>query len=83
MIESLQSDHESSDEEEPKLKYVRLGNDLKRVLMQDAISTVKVHDKVSENCESVEPYIKHPYLHSTSAWERTWVVSTYLTTWET
>lgn len=41
-------DSESDNEEvEPKFKYVRLSNDLKRkIFTPDAISTVKVHAKV-------------------------------------
>lgn len=46
----FQTDPESSSSDnedvEPKLKYLRLANDLKRILNQDAISTVKVHARV-------------------------------------
>lgn len=53
---SFQSDPESSDDDiEPKLKYRRLYNDLKKILSQDAISTVKVHAKVSG-----EEWVPHP-----------------------
>lgn len=39
---------ESSDEEEvePKLKYVRISNDLKKILSKDAVSCIAVHSKV-------------------------------------
>lgn len=41
-------ENESSDEEEiePKLKYVRISNDLKRILNKDAVSCIAVHSKV-------------------------------------
>lgn len=41
-------ENESSDEEEvePKLKYVRISNDLKRILSKDAVSCIAVHSKV-------------------------------------
>lgn len=42
------SETSDSEEVEPKLKYLRLSNDLKRILGQDAISTVKVHSRVSQ-----------------------------------
>ncbi|XP_055301199.1 vacuolar protein sorting-associated protein 41 homolog [Sitodiplosis mosellana] len=40
-------ENESSDEEEvePKLKYVRMSNDLKRILNKDAVSCIAVHSK--------------------------------------
>lgn len=42
-------ENESSDEEEvePKLKYVRISNDLKRILNKDAVSSIAVHSKVN------------------------------------
>lgn len=49
---SLQAlENESSDEEEvePKLKYVRMSNDLKRILNKDAVSCIAVHSKVRRN----------------------------------
>lgn len=41
-------ENESSDEEEvePKLKYMRISNDLKRILSKDAVSCIAVHSKV-------------------------------------
>lgn len=43
-------ENESSDEEEvePKLKYVRISNDLKRILNKDAVSCIAVHSKVNK-----------------------------------
>lgn len=44
-------ENESSDEEEvePKLKYVRISNDLKRILNKDAVSCIAVHSKVNKS----------------------------------
>lgn len=41
-------ENDSSDEEEvePKLKYVRISNSLKRILSNDAVSCIAVHSKV-------------------------------------
>ena len=38
---------ESTEEEvEPKLKYVRISNDLQNILNKDAVSCIAVHSKV-------------------------------------
>lgn len=38
---------DSTEEEvEPKLKYVRISNDLKRILNKDAVSCIAVHSRV-------------------------------------
>lgn len=54
---SLQTlENESSDEEEvePKLKYVRISNDLKRILTKDAVSCIAVHSKVNDDAIIVD-----------------------------
>lgn len=77
---------ESSDSEEdvePKLKYLRLSNDLKRILNQDAISTVKVHSKVSQWTLKTDWFEMFTDISSTCALEPTWAEPTCLITWET
>lgn len=56
-------ENESSDEEEvePKLKYVRISNDLKRILNKDAVSCIAVHSKVNER---IKPTKYHQYQSS-------------------
>ena len=42
-------DSSTSEEIEPKLKYVRLTNDLQNILTKDAASCIAVHPKVCKN----------------------------------
>lgn len=50
------------EEVEPKLKYVRISNDLQRILNKDAVSCIAVNSKVSvllQATYSVESYCSH------------------------
>lgn len=46
---SFQDNETDSTEEEvePKLKYVRISNDLQKILSKDAVSCIAVHSKVN------------------------------------
>ena len=57
-------ENESSDEEEvePKLKYVRISNDLKRILNKDAVSCIAVHSKVKKRKHKQNKYVNNFHL---------------------
>lgn len=46
----LLQESECEDDIEPKLKYVRISNDLRKILSSDAASCVAVHPKVFFIC---------------------------------
>lgn len=45
-LQDPENDSTEEEEVEPKLKYVRIANDLKKILSKDAVSCIAVHSRV-------------------------------------
>lgn len=61
------SNQDEDSEDEPKLKYERLANEVTEVLQKDAASCMTVHDKVEViSLRSTHQHIPHVYAHT---WE--------------